>query len=74
MMGFGMGFNSIWMIIFWVVIIGGGIWALAALFPRANSSPPAGHGDDALAMLKERYARGKISKEEYQSIRYELER
>jgi putative membrane protein len=74
MMGFGMGFNSIWMIIFWVVIISGGIWALAALFPKANSSPPAERGDDALAILKERYARGEISKEEYQSIRYELER
>ena len=74
MMGFGMGFNSIWMIIFWVVIIVGGIWALVALFPKANSSPPAGRGDDGLPMWKARYARGEISKEEYQSIRYELER
>ena len=73
MMGFGMGFNGIWMIIFWVVIIGGGIWALATLFPKANSSPPAERGNDALAILQERYARGEITKEEYQSIRYDLE-
>ena len=73
MMGFGMGFNGIWMIFFWIVIVAVGIWALAALFPKVNSSPPTDRGDDALTILKERYARGEISKEEYQSIRYELE-
>ena len=59
---------------FWIVIIAAGIWVLAALFPKANGSPPAERGDDALAVLKERYARGEITKEEYQSIRYELVR
>ena len=74
MMGFGVGFSSIWMILFWIVIIGAGIWALAALFPKVNSSPPVERGDDALEMLKERHARGEISKEEFQSVRYELEK
>lgn len=73
MMGFGMGFNSIWMIIFWIVIIGAGIWVLAALFPKASAPPPTNHGDDALAILNKRYAKGEITKEEYHSIRYELE-
>ena len=73
MMGFGMGFNGIWMIMFWIIVIGGGVWILASLFPRANSYPPANPGNDALEVLKERYARGEISKEEYQTIRHELE-
>ena len=72
MMGFGMGLNSIWMIIFWVVIIGGGILLLAALFPRTNSAPTTERRDDPLAILKERYARGELSKEEYESIRHDL--
>ncbi len=38
MMGFGMGFTGIWMIIFWIVIIGAGIWILAALFPKGGNS------------------------------------
>lgn len=74
MMGYGMGLNSIWMIILWVVIIGAGIWVLASLFPRTNSSPPAGHHNDSLAILKGRYARGELSKEEYETIRFELDR
>ena len=73
MMGFGMGFNGIWMILFWIVILGAGVWALASLFPRANSYPPSSTGNDSLEVLKERYARGEISKEEYQTIRHDLE-
>ena len=73
MMGLGMGLNSIWMIIFWVVVIGVGIMLLASLFPRTNSAPPAERHDDSLAILKERYAHGELSKEEYESIRYDLE-
>ena len=73
MMGFGMGFNSIWMILFWIVIIGAVIWAAAALYQKANSSPPANPGDDALSILKRRYARGELSKEEYESMRNDLE-
>lgn len=74
MMGFGVGFNSIWIIIFWISVIGAGIWTLAALFPKANSDSNAERRDNAQAVLKERHARGEITKEEYQSIRYELER
>lgn len=73
MMGFGMGFHNIWMIIFWIVIVAIGIWALAALFPKASSSQPTKSENDALAILKQRYARGELSKEEYHSIRHDLE-
>lgn len=51
MMGFGMGFNNTWMIVFWIVIIGAEIWALAAPYPSANSNPPTILDDDALTIL-----------------------
>lgn len=73
MMGFGMGFAGIWMIIFWVVIIGAGIWIIAELFPKGGSSPLTKADDDAFAILKKRYAQGELSKEEYESVRHDLE-
>jgi putative membrane protein len=76
MTGFGMGFSStIWMIIFWIIIIGGGIWLLATIFPRTSTSPEdrSESNSDPLAILKQRYARGELSKEEFETIRHDLE-
>ena len=76
MTGFGMGFGGyIWVIIFWIVIIGGGIGLLATLFPRTNTSPDNGADLDSnpLAILKQRYARGELSKEEFETICHDLE-
>ena len=76
MTGFGMGFGGyIWMIIFWITIIGGGIWLLAALFPRTRTSPDsrAESNGDPLTILKQRYARGELSKEEFETISHDLE-
>jgi putative membrane protein len=76
MTGLGMELSGyIWMIIIWVVVIAGGIWLLAVLFPRSDASPdalPESDGD-ALAILKQRYARGELSKEEFEAIRRDLE-
>ncbi|HSH04002.1 MAG TPA: SHOCT domain-containing protein [Anaerolineae bacterium] len=67
-----MGFGFLWMGIFWLFIIGLGIWLLSALFPKtaffANDA-----GESALAILNKRYARGELSKEEYETMRHELE-
>jgi len=76
MTGFGMGFGgAIWMIIFWAIIIGGGIWLLATIFPRISTSAEGRteSKDDPLAILKQRYARGELSKEEFETIRHDLE-
>lgn len=76
MTGLGMGFSgAIWMIAFWILIIGSGIWLLTAIFPQttsaANSDAPS--TGDSLEILKQRYARGELSKEEFETIRRELE-
>ncbi|MDX1414994.1 MAG: SHOCT domain-containing protein [Candidatus Promineifilaceae bacterium] len=73
MMGFGMGYSGFWMIIFWIAIIATGILAAAALFPRVSSSSASKKDDDAMVILRRRFARGEISKEEYQTMRHELE-
>ena len=72
MVGFG-GF--IFMALFWIVIIAAGIWLLSNLFPKNNGSSQNRDAENASALeiLKQRYARGELTKEEYESMRYDLE-
>jgi len=75
MTGFGMGMGSgIWMIIVWAVVTGMSIWLVASLFPRTNNLPESDQtDDDALSILKRRYASGELSKEEFETLRRHLE-
>jgi putative membrane protein len=82
MMGFGGFWMILWMVIFWVLVVGGALWLLNRLFPGAgrgssgqspaNGTPMNGSAR-ALDILKERYARGEITRAEYQEIRKDLE-
>jgi putative membrane protein len=83
MMGFG-GFGMmLWMVIFWVVVVGVALWLLSRLFPgtgrhsSAEAPPESNAGNNGagptLVILKERYARGEITQAEYQQIRKDLE-
>ncbi|MCF8042377.1 MAG: SHOCT domain-containing protein [Desulfarculaceae bacterium] len=60
------------MIIFWILVIVAiyyGIkWASKSGGPR-----PTGRSESALEVLKRRYASGEIDREQYQSMRKELE-
>ena len=65
MMGwFGGGFM---MIVFWVVIIALIVWAVREVSGRHPHS-----SSQALNILKERYAKGEISKEEFESKKKDL--
>ena len=70
MMGFGMGgFGLIWMIIFWGILILLAIWLVNMLFPTTKKSDPQDHiSDSAVDILKQRYARGELTQEEYQQM------
>jgi putative membrane protein len=64
----GMSGMMMFMALAWLVVIVGVVavvwWLVRTVTPRRR--------DDALAILRERYARGEISREEYESRRRDL--
>jgi putative membrane protein len=79
--GFGWGgmiFGGLLTLLFWGVIIVLIVFAVRALSRSGSSqaTPPAGSPgqarDQALEILRERYARGEISKDEFNSMRQDL--
>ena len=71
--GFGLG---ILMPLFWVLVIGGVVllaFRLLSAGPAATTSGGPGAGNRALDILRERYAKGEISKEQFDQMRKDLE-
>ncbi len=63
MMFFGGG---MWLL--WIVIIGLIVWGVIALTRRGQSSTKR----DSLEIAKERYAKGEITKEEFEQLKKDL--
>lgn len=57
-----------WGWIFWIVLVVAIVWLLAYVL-KGQRSTEGSHGDRALEVLKERFARGEISEEEYEKKR-----
>jgi putative membrane protein len=72
--GWGMGwFGMIFMLIFWVLVIVGLVLLIKWLIQTTKKEPEARHSSSrALDILKERYARGEINKEEYEERKRDL--
>ena len=68
-MGWWMVFGSIWMVAFWAVIIALVIWGIRKLTQREGSGPGTTEKRAPLDIAKERYARGDLSKEEFEHIK-----
>jgi putative membrane protein len=64
--GWWMVFASIWMLLFWGAIIVGVAWLIA----HFNARP--GVQDAALEIVRQRYARGDITHDEFQRLVQEL--
>jgi putative membrane protein len=70
--GWGMGFGGLFMILFWVAIIVAVVLLLKWLAGgSARFAPP--REKSALDILKERYARGEIGKDEFEQKKRDLE-
>ena len=65
----GMGWWMIaWMVVFWGVLIALIVWGIRKLTGRGDST----RKQDPLDVVKERYARGEITKEEFEQLKKDL--
>ena len=79
MMGFGFGgFGFLFMLLFIILIVGLAVWFVSLLFPRQTNPRSSGLGtydsvdESPLSIIKIRYAKGEISKDEYEEMREEI--
>jgi putative membrane protein len=67
---FGWGFGGgIMMLVFWTVVILLIVWAVKEFSSKKEDHP---HSHSALDILKERYVKGEINKEEFESKKKDL--
>jgi putative membrane protein len=66
--GWGIFMMLISMVLFWGLIIGGVILLVRFIFPQSGAKP----SEDSLEILKKRYARGEIEKEEFESKKKDI--
>ena len=74
MRGFGcgmVGIGFIFMVAFWALVIWG-IVSLIRWFAAMAGNNPLAQGSSALEILKQRYARGEINKEEFEQKKKDL--
>ncbi len=76
--GFGLGggmlFGGLLMIAFWVLVIGGAVWLVVTLARGGQSAlTTPSTGQTPSAILQTRYAKGEITKEQFDAIKRDLE-
>jgi putative membrane protein len=64
-------FGGLMMLLFWGGLIGLAVVIIRS-FARGNSSSGQGSDKPSLQILEERYAKGEISQEETETIRFDL--
>ncbi len=75
MWGIGMGLGGgLMMVLFWGALIVGAVWLARGLFPngqqpQASATRPEASAED---ILKQRYARGEITQEQFEQMRRDL--
>jgi len=66
MMGFGMGFGFLFMLLFWGAVI----WLVVTLINSTQSNKE--DNSDPLAILKKRFAKGEITKKQFEEMKKEI--
>ena len=73
----GMGWGGMWFgPLFWLVILGLIVWAVISMSNKNRESSQSGGvsgTESALDILKKRYARGEITKEEFEQMKKDLQ-
>ncbi len=69
-MGWGFGFGWFFMILFWVLVIFGVVYIIKMISERTGKRH--NREESALDILEKRYAKGEISKEEFEKIKSDL--
>ena len=73
--GWGMGwFGMIFMIFFWVLVIMGLAFLIKWLIQTTKGASPEQGSSRAIDILKERYAGGEITKEEFEQMKKDITR
>lgn len=67
--GWGMGFGWLFMLVFWVLVILGVVYIFKTISERTGTGQK---GESALDILKKRYAKGEINKEEFEKMKNDL--
>lgn len=71
-MGWWMVIGSVWMVIFFILIIALVAWGIKSISGNSSSGSVGIGKNSALDIAKERYARGEISREEFEQIKRDL--
>ena len=69
------GLGWVWRLLstlFFLVVVALIIWAVVRAVGHSSPPPETKSGDSALEILRQRYARGEISREEYEAKRKDL--
>lgn len=69
-MGWWMMMGGLWMLLFWGLVIWLIVWAIRKVNQVSKGS--IGGGGSALDIAKERYARGEITKAEFDQLKKDL--
>jgi putative membrane protein len=67
------GFGWVFMVLFWALIVFGAAALAKWLFFKGNPGGSGTPGRNSLDILKERYARGEITRDQYAQMRRDLE-
>ncbi len=71
-MMFGIGFGMIFMVLFWVAIIALVVWGVGAVISGSDKRRTNADDQSPLETASQRYARGEISRKEYELLKKDL--
>ena len=65
-------FGGLWMVLFWGGIILLMVWGIKKLTERGGSGSGYGDRPSPIDVLKDRYAKGEISRQEFEQMKRDL--